>query len=235
MKVAEHRKRWAFDLRQAAGLLWPRWSRRVDALQWSARYRSWLVKHRPSVYPTRNSLYKGIRVATFRDEPILFLEFGVYEGDSMRLWTKIANHADSRFWGFDSFEGLPESEPPFMEGSFGEIEPPTFEDERVQLVPGLFTDTLPKRQWLAEWPSEDHPRLVIHIDCDLYSSTLYALTMLDQFMAPGTIIIFDETSAAEHEFRALIDWTTAYRRSYHVLGGFRSGQRVEGVAIQIRE
>lgn len=234
MKVAEHRKRWAFDLRQAAGLLWPRWSRRVHGLQWSARYRSWLVKHRPSVYPTRNSLYKGIRVATFRDEPIMFLEFGVYEGDSMRLWTKIADHKDSRFWGFDSFEGLPESEPPFMEGSFGEIEPPTLEDGRVALVAGWFNDTLPK--WMGDpLAPKSYPNVVIHIDCDLYSSTLYVLTMLDRFMTPGTIIIFDETSAAEHEFRALIDWTTAYRRSYHVLGGFRSGQRVEGVAIQIRE
>ena len=39
---------------------------------------------------------------------ILFLEFGVHRGDSLRQWTALNTNPDSRFVGYDSFVGLPE-------------------------------------------------------------------------------------------------------------------------------
>ena len=42
------------------------------------------------------------------EEPIDYLEFGVRYGDSLFKWSGLNAHPDSRFIGFDSFEGIPE-------------------------------------------------------------------------------------------------------------------------------
>ncbi len=40
---------------------------------------------------------------------VLYLEFGVFEGYSMRYWSMLLLNPESHLHGFDSFEGLPES------------------------------------------------------------------------------------------------------------------------------
>jgi hypothetical protein len=41
-------------------------------------------------------------------ERVLYLEFGVHRGESMRLWSGLLRHPQAMLHGFDSFEGLPE-------------------------------------------------------------------------------------------------------------------------------
>ena len=116
-------------------------------------------------------------------------------------------------------------------GFFAVDEVPRFDDERVGLWPGLFSNMLPK--FLAvDWPKH---RLVVHIDCDLYSSTLCVLTILDRLLVQGSILLFDETVVADHEFRALLERSSAYGRSYVVIGVFGNGRRTEAVALLMRE
>jgi hypothetical protein len=43
-----------------------------------------------------------------RHERVLYLEFGVYRGASMRYWSERLRHPGAILHGFDSFEGLPE-------------------------------------------------------------------------------------------------------------------------------
>ncbi len=62
----------------------------------------------------------------------------------------------------------------------------------------------------------DNP-IIVHLDCDLYSSALYCLTKLDTALPPGTILIFDEFGDVQHEFRAVHDYLSSYRREVSVL------------------
>src|SRR5262249_14727846 len=76
---------------------------------------------------------------------VLYMEFGVYRGDSMRYWSKLLRNPKSKLHGFDSFEGLPESWlPQRPKGHFslyGQV--PQIDDPRVQFFRGWFEETLP--------------------------------------------------------------------------------------------
>src|SRR4030095_8056040 len=82
------------------------------------RFSSWVAKNRkmaendfPSKwdYNKRFDLYRKI-VATegVANGPINYLEFGVAQGFSFKCFLEQNKHADSRFYGFDTFTGLPE-------------------------------------------------------------------------------------------------------------------------------
>jgi hypothetical protein len=180
-------------------------------------YRSWLESHPCERLPDRDDLYRLLIEREGLDGPIDYLEFGVFQGQTIRWWTEQNRHPESRFIGFDSFEGLPE---PWVgvglpKGTFsvaGQV--PTIADPRCSFVKGLFQETLPS--WLIgrEFPR----RIVLHIDADLYSSTLLVLTQMLPRLKRDDIVIFDEFGTYLHEFRALVDATTAYPMAFRALG-----------------
>ncbi len=116
----------------------------------------------------------------------LVCEFGVYEGRTINY---IATRTRQAVFGFDSFQGLPETwRAGYDRGKFslGSNGLPACEPN-VSLVVGLFDDTLPK--FLAEHPGDV---TFLHVDCDLYSSTRTVLTLLGQRLPRGAVIVFDE-------------------------------------------
>jgi O-methyltransferase len=135
---------------------------------------------------------------------ISYLEFGVAHGDSIRYFSERFVHPDSRFIGFDSFEGLPEAWLHIPKSHFSRNGvPPNLSDERVRLVKGWFQNTVPS--FLADW---DRPSgtAFVHYDADLYGSTLFALTilfsklpeyyfMMDDFTHDDSVALFDFESA----------------------------------------
>lgn len=138
--------------------------------------------------------------------PTLWLEFGVWKGDSMRYFATLDKHPESRFIGFDSFEGLPEdwrgmaAERFDVGGAF-----PDIDDPRVRFVKGWFQNTLPGH--LESIASEAIDRkIIVHFDADLYSSTLYLLFTLSRIF-DDYHCIFDEISG--HETRALFNFLQA--------------------------
>ena len=134
-----------------------------------------------------------------------YFEFGVFTGSSFchaiqcaRVNQKYDNTLDKiRFFGFDSFEGfgdLPEDEKHvfFTKENFTSDYNKVLKrvrkilpEDRFEIVKGFFEDTLVKK-------SNDKLARIIFIDCDTYSSTLYALNYIMPSLQIGTIIIIDD-------------------------------------------
>jgi len=114
----------------------------------------------------------------------LCLEFGVYKGDTINF---IASHTNSKIYGFDSFNGLPENwRNGFDTGHFKLEKLPKVENN-VELIVGLFEKSLPV--FLKEFNKKIS---FIHIDCDLYSSTKTIFDLISNNVQKGTVIVFDE-------------------------------------------
>jgi hypothetical protein len=172
-------------------------------------------------YPGREEMYRAIG-APIAGEKILYLEFGVYYGNSIRCWAKILTHPQASLHGFDSFEGLPEDwDDDRPKGEFNmDGRMPEIADKRVELHKGWFSDTLPK----FEVPQ--HDRLVIHLDADLYSSTDFVLRELEPHIAAGTILIFDEFCDRQHELRAFQHYLDRTRQRFEFIGGTANLEQV---------
>jgi len=173
----------------------------------------------------RRWLYENvIAKENLNSAPIDFWEFGVFKGESLFWWVDHLSNPESRFVGFDTFTGLPErwraTEPKGAFNVYGRI--PETNDTRCSFQAGLFQDTL-----LPFVNRHDFSRrLVIHLDADLFSSTLYVLTSLARHFKPGDIIFFDNFICSLDEFRAFEDWVKSFRVNYEVLGEVQEYIRV---------
>jgi len=165
-------------------------------------------------YDKRYSLYEYIIESEQIDE-ICYLEFGVSQGHSLKWWLQHIKNTRSKFYGFDTFTGLPEQWGFFEKGamsadaSFLQIN-----DDRCTLVKGLFQDTL--HQFLSTFNNDS--RRIIHLDADMYSSTLYVLTSIARFLKKDDILIFDEFTVPLHEFKAFFDFTSSYYINFEMVG-----------------
>jgi len=204
--------------KRSTRFFFPRYSWFFDRLNWEARLNA-TVKEFPAALKLgpREDLYRYVSDAQLDGGKKAFdyLEFGVFEGDSIRQWCALNQNAGSRFFGFDSFEGLPEDwHSGKRKGAFSTGgKSPEMTDPRVSFVSGWFQQSL--RGFMTSYRPQS--QLVIHIDCDLYSSTLYCLTTLDPVIAPGTLMVLDDFFDALHVYRALADYCSAYVRQYKIL------------------
>jgi O-methyltransferase len=222
-------------------------------LVYMTRLSSWIYKNRkvqndfPSKwdYKKRYDFYTRVLEAEgLFDVPVNYLEFGVAQGESIRWFTSKNKNVGSRFFGFDTFTGLPEDWGPYKKGTFdNNNEVPDIKDPRIKFYQGLFQQTVPGfiREFTggaAKIKQEDYPRdeslavsedvpkkssndhcKVIMMDADLYSSTLYVLTSLAPYLITGDIIFFDEFAVPTHEFRAYLDFVESYYIDLELIGG----------------
>jgi hypothetical protein len=154
----------------------------------------------------------------------LTLECGVYFGRSLRL---IAAQTATRVHGFDSFEGLPEAwnvnEPAGAYSTGGRL--PSGLPANVVLHPGWFEHTLP--EFFAVTPGDIR---LLHIDCDLYSSTRTVLQCANARLVPGSILLFDDflgyPGCEQHELRAFEEFVAAEKIDWEVVAGCLLGREV---------
>lgn len=154
------------------------------------------------------------------------LEFGVGSGHTMRqckgiLDTKFAG-TEFVIRGFDWFQGLPEA---WASTKYeGVVAAPAGAFTQNGVAPaidgvlyyvGLFEETLPS--YVA---NEAGPIALLHVDCDLYSSTVTLFEHLHPYIVKDTIIAFDEwcylhnSELDDHEAKAFYEYVEKYDVKY---------------------
>jgi hypothetical protein len=160
-------------------------------------------------YNKRYKLYEYLCADHQTTEKINYLEFGVAAGKSFKWWVEHNQHTESEFHGFDTFTGLPEDWGPFKAGAMSNgNKPPEVNDNRVTFYTGLFQQTLPG--YIEQLKKDNSKRKIIHLDADLYSATLYVLSMLAPYLNKGDIILFDEFAVPQSEFLAYSDFIRSF-------------------------
>ena len=135
----------------------------------------------------------------------LFLEFGVYKGDSINLFGNFLSHHSREIHGFDSFEGLEEEwnmndYNPIGRFSLNKKNPKVLKN--VTLIKGKVQSTL--ENFLND--KKDKKIIFAHMDMDTYIPTKYALNKIKPFLQKGSVILFDEfygfPNWQHHEYKA---------------------------------
>jgi hypothetical protein len=158
-----------------------------------------------------------------------YYEFGVFKGGSFwqaQLAAQDFGIEKMRFFGFDSFEGLPQvrgvddiEDGPFYGGQYAwplelvkkELDKRGTDWERCFLIKGSFETTLSEG---TRSQYEMRKASVVLIDCDLYESTAVALEFLKDKFVDGAILIMDDWNAfgldvSRGERLALAEFTRA--------------------------
>jgi O-methyltransferase len=160
-------------------------------------------------YPKRLQLFDTVAAHYGLDhKAILYLEFGVASGSSFFWWMKKNTHSESLFRGFDTFEGLPEDWGGFKKGAMAFDQKEAL-DNRAGFVRGIFQESLHPFIESNKALLQSKPKL-IHLDADLFSSTLFVLSQLYPYLKKGDLIFFDEFNVANHEFLAFKIFTESF-------------------------
>ncbi|RKT55958.1 TylF/MycF/NovP-related O-methyltransferase [Saccharothrix australiensis] len=140
------------------------------------------------------------------------LEFGVFRGTTLKI---IVEERGGDVHGFDSFEGLPEDWRPNRPAGYfrADLVP---EVPGAGIVPGWFDETLPG--FFAEHPGDV---AFLHLDADLYSSTVTALEHAGPRLRPGSVVLFDEyfnyPGWEAHEHRAWREFVARHDVAFEYL------------------
>jgi hypothetical protein len=163
--------------------------------------------------PRTMSIYGALGEITLPGD---YAEFGVFRGQAARLILAFMT-GERKLHLFDSFEGLPED----WKGDRGagafkleQTEIPKFNPKRAVVYKGWFKDTVP-----GFAKSVQAPLSFVHVDCDLYSSTIDVLFNINELIVPGTILLFDEyaMNRDDGEHQALCEWAEKFGREYQHL------------------
>lgn len=180
-------------------------------------------------------LFKAIDQFKANKNSGLCLEFGVWNGSTISYINEQLSNWE--IYGFDSFKGLPEKwdrsdDPRYVKGYFdldGQI--PNLHPN-IKLIKGWFEDTLP------EW-CETHQQYsqidLLHIDCDIYSSTKTIFTCCKSLIKKDTIIVFDEllsySNFEKHEIKAFYEFIQYSNLDFNIL--YTGGYNLEKAAVMI--
>ena len=199
---------------------------RNDGLRWAMRHASSRNAH---VGLPIEVLVRALEVAP-RDG--LTLECGVYFGRSLRV---IAERSAAAVHGFDSFEGLPEAwNETERAGAYSTAGRLPAMPRNVTLHEGWFEHTLPP--FFTSHPGT--PIRLLHVDCDLYSSTRTVLASARPHLVPGSVLVFDDLLGypghAAHELRAWEEFCVTHGVHWNLIAACLLGRevavRIESIA-----
>lgn len=138
------------------------------------------------------------------------LEFGVLNGESLAEIWRCLRGPLTHLYGFDSFEGLPETDetrssakelmPMFHAGNYRSIGAEGVQtflkgagipQQKLTLVPGFFDQSLPALSPTA-LVGDKNNCLVVHVDCDLYDSAVPVFKFVTPLVQTGTWLLLDD-------------------------------------------
>ena len=159
-------------------------------------------------FSTREKMWEICLDSFIKEYSMTYLEFGVWRGESILYLSNKFKDKSHKFYGFDSFIGLPETWHTMTgineAGTFSMNGiTPQIKDDRVKFISGWFQNTVEK---FVDQLKLDDSKLVVHFDADLYSSTLFCLMQIDKLKTPY-LAIFDEIPG--DEVRALYNYKQA--------------------------
>ena len=102
-------------------------------------------------------------------------------------------------------------------------------DSRVAFVKDIFQDTL--GNFLNGFNRKN--RIVIHIDADLYSSTLFVLLSMHYYLKEGDIILFDDFLDPLGEFMAFSNYCQAFRITPKLISAVKYGELFDKVVFMV--
>ena len=154
------------------------------------------------------------------DNQNLFLEFGVFKGDSINLFGKNLKKINGEIFGFDSFRGLKDewmTEEYNPTGTFDLKGKKPKVENNVRLIDGWVEETFFKFM-----KGNKKKIAFVHLDLDTYKSTSFVLKTLKENIQPGTIILFDEfygfPNWEKYEYRAFKEEINEKRFKYIAFG-----------------
>lgn len=187
----------------------------VEAAAQSAEFAEEMMPQAPTFHIPHATLRFALGEVSIRG---MALEFGVAGGTTLEIIAeKLGQEKDiTVVAGFDVFSGLPEAwRTGFPKGLFEQEVIP--EVPGAQIVPGLFEDSLPG------FLKGHHEKIAfLHLDADLYSSTVTVLDLVADRLAVGTVIVFDEyfnfPGWRNHEYRAWTEFVARTGTEFDYLG-----------------
>ncbi|MCF7222700.1 class I SAM-dependent methyltransferase [Marilutibacter chinensis] len=190
---------------------------RWESLRWAARHADGPARH--VGLPSR-VLECALAAASLEG---LTMECGVYFGRSLDI---IARRLGQPVHGFDSFQGLPEAwKAGEGAGSYSTAGRLPKVAANVSLHPGWFERSLPP--FLDAHPG---PVRLLHIDCDIYSSTRTVLEAVGPRLQAGSVIVFDDMLGypgyETHELRAFTEFVERTGLRWELLAACLLGREV---------
>jgi O-methyltransferase len=119
-------------------------------------------------------------------------EVGVYRGGTARLLSKVFESKHKTVHLFDTFAGMPASDPmrdrhqerDFGDASLESVKAYLQDCRNIRIHPGLFPAT--------STPIEDKTFCLVHIDADIYASVMDGCRFFYPRMQKGGVMIFDD-------------------------------------------
>lgn len=164
------------------------------------------LRRKPPGKPWKRVLGAALRASPHPSG--IIMEFGVYKGTTLRFLA--STNPNRQVHGFDSFTGFPDDGRSDWRADFA-VDGLPQTPQNARLHKGWFSQTLPA--FIQTWPQNAPPIALVHIDCDIYSSTRAVLAHLAPYLKPGDVLVFDEllnySGFATNEMLALYEFLCA--------------------------
>ena len=151
------------------------------------------MKKTNSVVPEVRQKFLIEQCLQVRDLSGSVAEIGVYKGGTAQI---LADHLPTkRIHLFDTFEGMPETNP-----KYDIHEPGDFSDTSLEAVQALLKDRENVEFWPGRFPESatgllDLRFCLVHVDVDIYESTKAAIEFFWPRLVEGGIMVFDDYNA----------------------------------------